>query len=179
MAKKNNQSLANRNSSLSRNDTQDVMLTANDGKGKLDISLVLLVAGKELILTGDSFKDGINVAYSSPWAEAPELGSFLDGIHLLADVLGKPEIEKWVKDSIASLPYPLRGLTEFIVNAQLILTDLVINTTGKKLGPDGTPKDEYTLGLGFKFPKAQKVSGIAIQAFLVKYSYLADHKKKP
>jgi len=174
MAKKVNQSLATRNAGVSAASNK-AMLTKTAPKAGLDISLVIMMGTKEIILTGDSFKNGIDVSFTSSWQDAPELGTFVDGISLIGRAIGQDDLGARVEAFIENdLTGPLQDLAEFIAYAQLILTDLTVNTTGDYVDAQGK-QDVYTLGLGFKFPETVGVAGISVKAFLVKYTYLKAH----
>ncbi|MCW3070351.1 MAG: hypothetical protein JWO44_241 [Bacteroidetes bacterium] len=141
----------------------------------LQISLVMQVAGEELILTGNSFKEGIKVEYTRHWDEAAELGTFNDGLAYLGKALGNETLAADVAGFIQGLPPFLKPVFEALTTAQLILTDLMINSKGEFEDETGK-QDVYTLGIGLKFTTDITVGNIKMQAFLVKYTYKKPHK---
>ncbi|MCW3105215.1 MAG: hypothetical protein JWO09_3655 [Bacteroidetes bacterium] len=186
MAKNVNQSLVKDRFSLSKKKDGLVDITVDPPPtpipiGGFEISLVLDIIDDEVTLTGRSLAGGIKVEFHRPWKEAPKLGTITEAISKLSKSLGlDTDFGTKMEAFIKNLPEPLRTAGQAVTTAQIIVTDFVINTTGDVIDEkDQTAKNVYQIGLGLVFlDKSVKVGDISLKTFLIKYTYLTDHKKK-
>ena len=144
-------------------------------KGGFEVSLILMLGDEELVLNGRSLAGGVKVEYTRPWKEAIELGTFMDGVGLVGNAIGVSTLKEDVQGFIDGLPAFLANVVGAVATAQLILTDLTIDTTGTAVDPsDLIAKNHYILGLGLSFKAPIKVGNVTLKAFLIKYeSYKA------
>ncbi|MCW3084638.1 MAG: hypothetical protein JWP12_2004 [Bacteroidetes bacterium] len=140
--------------------------------GGFEVSLILMLGDEEVILNGRSLKGGVKVEYVRHWEEAIQLGSFLDGLGLVGGAIGVTTLAADVTTFIKGLPPFLGKIADSLVTAQLILTDLTIDTTGTAKDPDddkGAAKNHYILGVGLNFVKPVEAGNVKLKAFLIKY----------
>lgn len=141
--------------------------------GGFQISLVLMIGAEEYVLTGNSFKDGIKVVYSQPWQQAADLGSIADALTSIGTTLGLgADLGTQALAFLGGLPAPLDKVAAAVLNSHLIITDLIIDTTGTAEGG----LDVYSFGFGLKFVGQNiSVGTVELEAFLVQYTYTKAH----
>lgn len=135
------------------------------------ISAILEIGGKDFVLTGKAFEEGITVVYHKSYDEAINLGSVLTILDQIGGLIGISTLSTQVTSFINGLPDVLSGIINGFATADIRLTDFVIDTTGKV--NDG--KNTFEIGIGLIFVGTQpKVAGIQLNGFIVNFQTTSD-----
>ena len=140
--------------------------------GGWTISAILNVNGTDLTLDGHAFDKGIFVEYHKPYNEAINLGNTMEILQFIGEnIINVPSLATQVQDFVDGLPTILQSVIDLFTQANIVITDFVIDTQG--IIEEG--KNTYEIGVGLVFPPPQpKVTNIQLNGFIVNFRTQTD-----
>lgn len=136
--------------------------------GGWSISAILNVNGTDLTLDGHAFDNGIFVEYHKAYNEAINLGNTMQILNFIGvNIIDVPDLADDVQNFVDGLPEILSSIINAFTNANIVITDFVIDTQG--IIKEGY--NTYEIGIGLVFPYPQpSVTNIQLNGFIINYT---------